>query len=49
MGHAAGGLIRELARDERIDTIYGDLEKGGPETNLSREVVGADLAPANTA
>ena len=42
------GLVRELARDERVDTIYGDLERGGPETNLSREVVGANLAPANT-
>jgi hypothetical protein len=42
------GLVRELARDEGVDTIYGDLEKGGPETNLSREVVGANLAPANT-
>jgi Subtilase family len=42
------GLVRELAKDERIDTIYGDLERGGPETNLSREVVGANLAPANT-
>ena len=40
------GLVRELAKDERIDTIYGDLEKGGPETNLSRLVVGADFAPA---
>ena len=39
-------LVRELADDERIDTIYGDLEKGGPETNLSRLVVGADFAPA---
>ena len=42
------GLVRELAKDERVDTIYGDLERGGPETNLSREVVGANLAPANT-
>ena len=42
------GLVRGLARDERVDTIYGDLERGGPETNLSREVVGANLAPANT-
>ena len=42
------GLVRELARDERVDTIYGDLEQGGPETNLSREVVGANLAPADT-
>jgi serine protease AprX len=42
------GVVRELARDERVDTIYGDLEQGGPETNLSREVVGANLAPANT-
>lgn len=42
------GVVRELASDERVDTIYGDLEKGGPETNLSREVVGANLAPANT-
>ena len=42
------GFVRELARDEQVDTIYGDLEKGGPETNLSRGVVGADLAPANT-
>jgi hypothetical protein len=42
------GLVRELARDERVDTIYGDLEEGGPETNLSREVVGANLAPADT-
>ncbi len=39
-------LVRELAQDEQIDTIYGDLEKGGPETNLSRLVVGADFAPA---
>ena len=39
-------VIRELATDERIDTIYGDLEKGGPDTNLSRRVVGADFAPA---
>ena len=42
------GFVRELANDERVDTIYGDLEKGGPETNLSREVVGANLAPADT-
>jgi hypothetical protein len=42
------GLVRELARDEQVDTIYGDLERGGPETNLSRGVVGATLAPANT-
>ena len=42
------GLVRELARDEQVDTIYGDLERGGPETNLSRDVVGATLAPANT-
>jgi subtilisin family serine protease len=42
------GLVRELAKDERIDTIYGDLEKGGNETNLSREVVGANIAPADT-
>lgn len=42
------GVVRELASDERVDTIYGDLERGGPETNLSREVVGANLAPANT-
>jgi hypothetical protein len=42
------GFVRELARDERVDTIYGDLERGGPETNLSREVVGANLAPAST-
>ena len=41
------GVVRELARDERIDTIYGALTKGGPETNLSREVVGANLAPAS--
>ena len=40
------GLIRELASDERIDTLYGDLEKGGPTTNLSRRVVGADSPPA---
>ena len=40
------GLIRELATDDRIDTVYGDLEKGEPETNLSRLVVGADFAPA---
>jgi hypothetical protein len=42
------GFVRELARDDRVDTIYGNLERGGPETNLSREVVGANLAPANT-
>ncbi len=42
------GLVREMAKDERVDTIYGDLERGGPETNLSREVVGANLAPADT-
>ena len=42
------GFVRELARDEQVDTIYGDLERGGPETNLSRDVVGATLAPANT-
>jgi serine protease AprX len=42
------GVVRDLASDERVDTIYGDLERGGPETNLSREVVGANLAPANT-
>ena len=42
------GLVRELAKDERVDTIYGDLGRGGPETNLSREVVGANLAPAST-
>lgn len=42
------GLVRELARDERVDTIYGDLERGGPETNLSRDVTGATLAPAST-
>jgi hypothetical protein len=42
------GAVRELARDERVDTIYGDLGRGGPETNLSREVVGANLAPAST-
>jgi hypothetical protein len=46
--HVPAGLVRELARDERIDTIYGDLEKGSAETNLSREVVGANLAPADT-
>ncbi len=40
------GLVREMATDERVDTIYGALERGGPETNLSREVVGANLAPA---
>jgi hypothetical protein len=42
------GLVRELARDEQVDTIYGELEKGGPETNLSRDVTGATLAPGNT-
>jgi len=42
------GFVRELAKDERVDTIYGDLEQGGSETNLSREVVGANLAPADT-
>jgi Subtilase family len=42
------GFVRELAQDERIDTIYDDLEQGGPETNLSREVVGANLPPADT-
>jgi len=42
------GLVRELAKDERVDTVYGDLGRGGPETNLSREVVGANLAPAST-
>ena len=42
------GFVRELAKDERVDTIYGDLEQGGPETNLSRDVVGANLAPADT-
>ena len=42
------GLVRELARDEQVDTIYGDLERGGPEANLSRDVVGATLAPGNT-
>jgi hypothetical protein len=42
------GFVRELAKDERVDTIYGDLERGGPETNLSRAVVGANLAPADT-
>jgi hypothetical protein len=42
------GLVRELATDDRVDTIYGDPERGGPETNLSREVVGANLAPADT-
>ena len=47
-GTVPAGCVRELAKDERVDTIYGDLEKGGPETNLSREVVGANLAPANT-
>jgi hypothetical protein len=41
-------FIRELAKDEQVDTIYGDLERGGPETNLSRGVVGATLAPGNT-
>ena len=40
------GLVRELAKDERVDTVYGDLEKGGPETNLSRFVTGGDFAPA---
>ncbi len=39
------GLIREIANDERIDTISGDLGKGGTETNLSRQVIGGDMAP----
>ena len=47
-GELPADLIRELAKDERVDTIYGDLDPGGPETNLSREVVGANLAPADT-